>query len=148
MTLRRATLADAAAIARLHRASRLAAMPWLPDLHTPEEDLAYFRDEVVAAQDVWLLEAEGKLAAFAAVQSGWLNHLYVQPELRGCGHGSVLLDQAKSGQSSLRLWAFQRNAAARRFYEARGFVLLRLTDGADNEERMPDALYEWTAGPA
>ena len=28
----------------------------------------------------------------------------------------------------------------------RGFVLVRETDGRDNEERTPDALYEWAPG--
>jgi hypothetical protein len=35
-------------------------------------------------------------------------------------------------------------ASARRCYEARGFVLVRETDGTANEEREPDALYLWT----
>jgi hypothetical protein len=43
----------------------------------------------------------------------------------------------------LMLWTFQRNARARQFYEARGFVAAELTDGSRNEEREPDALYRW-----
>jgi putative acetyltransferase len=38
---------------------------------------------------------------------------------------------------------FQRNEAARRFYGRHGFHLVRLTDGAQNMEQEPDALYEW-----
>ena len=41
---------------------------------------------------------------------------------------------------------FQRNANARRFYEARGFALVRQTDGSDNEEKEPDALDLWRDG--
>jgi putative acetyltransferase len=44
----------------------------------------------------------------------------------------------------LRLWAFQRNAPARRFYEARGFIAKKFTDGATNMEREADVLYQWT----
>ena len=44
----------------------------------------------------------------------------------------------------LQLWTFQRNAQARRFYEARGFVVVEQTDGAGNEEKEPDARYLWT----
>ena len=44
----------------------------------------------------------------------------------------------------LHLWTFQRNAQARRFYEARGFALVKETDGAANEEKEPDARYLWT----
>ena len=43
--------------------------------------------------------------------------------------------------SCLSLWTFQRNAAARRFYERRGFTLVEETDGSRNMEKEPDALY-------
>ena len=45
--------------------------------------------------------------------------------------------------SGFRLWVFQRNVGAREFYEQHGFPLVELTDGSGNEEREPDALYEW-----
>ena len=39
---------------------------------------------------------------------------------------------------------FQKNDGARRLYERNGFRLVKLTDGADNMEREPDALYRWS----
>jgi len=39
---------------------------------------------------------------------------------------------------------FQKNTGAIRFYERHGFRLVKLTDGADNVEREPDALYYWS----
>ena len=36
---------------------------------------------------------------------------------------------------------------ALRFYEARGFRPVRFTDGADNEEQMPDVRYRWQRVP-
>jgi GNAT superfamily N-acetyltransferase len=68
----------------------------------------------------------------------------VLPSHQGRGAGTELLQIAKSAFERLQLWTFQRNAQARRFYEARGFVLIQETDGARNEEREPDALYLWT----
>jgi hypothetical protein len=44
------------------------------------------------------------------------------------------------------LWTFQQNDGARRFYERHGLRLIRLTDGEDNEEKTPDALYAWRRG--
>ena len=44
----------------------------------------------------------------------------------------------------LTLWTFQRNAQARRFYEAHGFVASEFTDCSHNEEREPDMLYAWS----
>ena len=38
---------------------------------------------------------------------------------------------------------FQRNNLACRFYEARGLVLIRQTDSAENAEKEPAALYLW-----
>jgi GNAT superfamily N-acetyltransferase len=65
------------------------------------------------------------------------------PPPRG-GVGTELLDVAKRASDQLELWTFERNAPARRFYEARGFALVEQTDGARNEEREPDARYLWT----
>lgn len=60
------------------------------------------------------------------------------------GVGAALLTVAKERRPrGVQLWVFQRNVGARRFYERHGFTLVRLTDGQDNEERVPDALYEW-----
>jgi hypothetical protein len=46
----------------------------------------------------------------------------------------------------LRLWTFQRNRDARRFYERQGFTLVKETDGSANEEKEPDAMYLWQSG--
>jgi len=43
----------------------------------------------------------------------------------------------------LTLWTFQRNAAARRFYEKHGFMVIKQTDGSANEQKEPDAMYRW-----
>jgi putative acetyltransferase len=60
------------------------------------------------------------------------------------GAGTQLIDAAKaSGIGALELWCFQANERARRFYEARGFHAIRFTDGAQNEEHMPDIRYRW-----
>jgi len=63
---------------------------------------------------------------------------------QGQGVGTSLLEIAQASHGLLQLWTFQRNAAARRFYEGRGFGLVRETDGSRNEEKEPDALYLWT----
>lgn len=70
-------------------------------------------------------------------------HLYVLPAYHRRGIGSNLLRRAMRDNDALSLWVFQKNVAARQFYEQFGFALIRTTQG-DNEEREPDALYRWT----
>jgi GNAT superfamily N-acetyltransferase len=144
LTLRRLTPADASDIARVHRVSFDDRLPWLSGIHTPDEDLAYFRDTVCATCVLWGGFEGQRLIGFIAFRDGWIDHLFVAPEHQGVGLGTRLLDEAKSAQSRLRLWTFQRNDGARNFYESHGFVQIDITDGSGNEEREPDVLYEWS----
>jgi len=142
LPIRRATPADIEAVARLHRAVRTACLPYLPELHTPEEDLRFFREHVFPTCTVWV-GGGTRVAGYCACRHGWADHLYVEPAAQGRGLGSALLNQAIVGRSHLKLWVFQRNISAIRFYTRRGFRLVELTDGSGNEEGEPDALYEW-----
>ncbi len=73
----------------------------------------------------------------------WIDQLYVDPASTRVGIGSALLEHAKRERpNGLKLWTFQSNVDARRFYEDHGFVAVATTSG-DNEEREPDVCYEW-----
>jgi putative acetyltransferase len=150
MLVRQASRDEADALAVILRVAMRTAMPFLPELHTSEEDRWFVGDVVFTRCDVWVAELEGRIAGFIAIGDELVEHLYVQPEHQGAGIGRALLDRAKELRpTGFRLWVFQRNAGARAFYEARGLRLVELTDGAGNEEREPDALYEWPgASPA
>ena len=91
---------------------------------------------------VWV-GGEAAIDGFCAWRSGWVDHLYIRPACHSQGLGTALLSRAMAAHSPLRLWAFQRNAQALRFYAARGFRVIQRTDGSRNEEREPDALLEW-----
>ncbi len=136
-------MGDAEAVARLFRTVRRACLPYLPDLHTPDEDLGFFRDRVFAECEVWVAQAEA-IDGFIAFRTGWVDHLYVHPERHRQGLGKALLALAMTTHAPLRLWVFQRNTAAIGFYLAHGFREIERTDGSRNEEREPDVLMEWT----
>jgi GNAT superfamily N-acetyltransferase len=60
--------------------------------------------------------------------------LYVEPTLTGCGIGSELIGLAQRVRpKGLRLWTFESNLGAQRFYERRGFRPMERAEG-DNEE--------------
>jgi putative acetyltransferase len=141
--LRRATPDDMAAVAVLHRHTVLTSLPFVPRLHTPQEDAAWFRERLYAANQVWLAEASGGLAGYIAFRPDFIEHLFIRPDAQGQGLGVLLLDKAKADTFELSLWTFQQNLRARRFYERHGFTAIRETDGADNEEKLPDVLYRW-----
>lgn len=130
------------AVALIHRTAFDRRLPWLAGLHTPDEDRAFFREHVLNECEVWGCHADA-LIGFIAFRSEWIDQLYVLPEHQAQGAGGALLDLAKSRAARLQLWTFQRNTGARRFYEKRGFIAIRETDGRDNEEREPDILYCW-----
>nr|WP_245003435.1 GNAT family N-acetyltransferase [Bradyrhizobium liaoningense] len=132
------------AVAQIHRIAFDQAMPWLAGLHTPEEDRWFYCERVFPTCQVWGRFDGGELSGIIAFSDGWVEQLYVRPAAHGLGIGTELLNVAKSACDRLELWTFQRNAPARRFYEARGFRLVEQTDGTRNEEREPDARYVWT----
>jgi len=126
--LRQLELADMDETARLHRAAFDQALPWLAGLHTPEEDRWFFRERVFASCEVWGAFDGGMMTGMLAFRNDWIDQLYVLPGAQGRGIGTGLVKVAQNSLDRLQLWTFLRNQRARRFYEARGFVLVRETD--------------------
>jgi len=146
MPIRPALEGDAGAIADLYLAAR-AEMSYLQRRHTETETRTWIRDVVLAELDVLVAHEGGLVLGFVAFGDELVEHLYVDPGAQGRGIGAALLAAVKERRpSGLRLWVFQQNADACRFYERHGFVCFLRSDGAENEEHEPDALYEWRPG--
>lgn len=143
--LRQLTIEDMDEAAAVHRISFDHALPTLAGRHTPEEDRWFFRERVFATCELWGYFDGQALLGIIAFHDGWIDQLYVLPPSQGRGVGTAVLQVAQSKFHHLNLWTFQRNVRARRFYEQRGFVLVKETNGAANEEREPDAKYSWSA---
>lgn len=141
--LRQLKIDDMDAAAAVHRAAYDDRLPWLAGRHSPDEDRRYFRERVFPACAVWGALEDTAVVGMIAFRADWIDQLYVLPNAQGRGWGTALLDVAKSAFPRLHLWTFQRNHLARRFYERRGFVLTRQTDGEANAEKEPDVLYLW-----
>jgi ribosomal protein S18 acetylase RimI-like enzyme len=129
--IRRATVADAAAIARVHVASSQFAYA---DILPPEtiaamsvaDKLSEWRELLDEGGVVWVAEVEGAVVGFASLESEHLTSLYVDPVAQGAGVGTALLAEAQSaGARTLDVLA--DSGQARTFYEARGW-----TDGGES----------------
>jgi len=140
--VRRARVGESDAIASLYRRTAEAEWSFLYP-HTPEEDRAFYRDRVFARCTVWAAVESGEIIGFCAVRAGWIDHLYVAQERHGRGVGQTLIAAALKGRRRVRLSTFQHNDRSRRLYRLQAFPEVRLTDGADNEEKEPDVLLEW-----
>jgi GNAT superfamily N-acetyltransferase len=150
VTVRRAGPEDADAIADLYTAAREHAVPQMPPaMHTNAEDRAYVAARLVEDDvTMWVAEAHTDdlpdLLGFASCTPTWLNGLYVRPDLKGQGIGSLLLDVVEATHpDGYELWVFESNIGARRLYERRGLVEVERTDGSGNEEKSPDIRMAW-----
>jgi ribosomal protein S18 acetylase RimI-like enzyme len=135
---------DAHTVAEVFIAS-FDTLTFLPKLHTNEETIDFIANKVMPDQEVLVAEEDGTIIGFLAMAHGdILEHLYVHPDSQCRGVGGALLERAKERMpGGFSLWVFQQNVQARRFYERHGLSLIERTEGDGNEERMPDARYEW-----
>lgn len=121
----------------------VARFDWMPNLHSRAEDIAFagrlidgHTVTIVCRDDDWPL-------GFLALSGETIDALYVTPEAQRLGLGAMLLRHAKARAKRLELWTFQANTDAQRFYTREGFVEVERSDGAENDENLPDIRYVW-----
>jgi len=153
LTMRQAVPGDGREIGALLDQTRRVSMPYLPTLHTPEEFVEFAEQRMVARWDTWVAEVglasgQTRIVGVMALNDEHVEQLFVLPPYQRQGIGTLLLAKAKElHPARLTLWVFQANVQARAFYGRHGFHVIRTTED-QNEERMPDALLEWTADGA
>jgi GNAT superfamily N-acetyltransferase len=145
--LRPAGDADADDIAALLIDTRSAFMPYAPSVHPEHELRDWVRTRLIPAGGVWVAEVDGQVVATMATEAAgdgsWITQMAVTPALIGRGLGSLLLAHALNTLAlPIRLYCFQQNTGARRFYERHGYVAVEFSDGQGNEEGCPDVVYE------
>ena len=138
---------DAARVAQLLIDTRARFMPYAPSVHRDDELREWVATTLLPSGGVLVAMAQGQvvgaMATVRGVDSAWITQMAVDPALVGRGLGSVLLAHALTTLPwPIRLYTFQANGGARRFYERHGFTAIAFSDGRDNEERCPDVLYE------
>ncbi len=149
--IRPATRTDAEQVAAVYLASRKAFLGFAPLVHTDNEVRHWIRDHLIPSGGVSVAvpgdppaSPVGMMALSYAGAIGWIDQLYLHPSVTGGGIGARFVARAKAELGSpIRLYTFQDNERARRFYESHGFRALEFHDGSENEEGCPDVLYEW-----
>ena len=142
--IRAARVADAAAVAALHRRAR---RPWAaftdawepPGVTVWAERLAGDEAETVVFDD-------GEVRGFLSIAGDEVRALYVDPPSQRRGVGAALLAHAAAerraaGDGSLVLWVFAANERARAFYAARGWTAEPATLAPDPATGAPEIRY-------
>ena len=146
-SVRAAKAEDARRVADLLIDTRAAFMPYAPSAHPEPEVREWVASHLVPTGGVVVADVDGQIVGTMAttVEDGvsWITQMAVDPRVVGKGIGSVLLAHAiEALPRPIRLYTFQQNVGARRFYERHGFLAIEFTDGEGNEEKCPDVLYE------
>lgn len=115
---------------------------WMPRIHTRAEDLS-FAGLMIERGWVTLSETDAVITGFIARNAETIHALYVAGDCRNRGHGAALLEHMQQANPVLGLWTFQANTGAQAFYARHGFVEVERTDGAGNDEGLPDIRLEW-----
>jgi GNAT superfamily N-acetyltransferase len=141
---RAASLDDASAILGIFNRAKAEAMPWLPKVHTDEEDRWWVANKLIPENDVTVALRDGEPVAFCALSKEMLEQLYVDPSAQRQGIGRRFVQVAKIKRpEGFRLYCFKQNEPAVEFYRSQGLVIVDEGDGSGNEEGLPDLLFEW-----
>lgn len=147
INLRRADLTDATVLAHILISSRQVFLPYAPLKHSAAAMQTWVAETLLPSGGCTVAMVAGKVVGVLATshdgQVHWIDQLYLDPAYVGKGIGRQLLQHALEQVSCpVRLYTFQQNTTARRFYESHGFIALEFGDGSGNEEKCPDVLYE------
>lgn len=141
MRITRARMTDVRPLA-LIMAEWIRETAWMPKLHTEPEDLKYIR-HLIDHKEVTVFRNWLGPQGFLARDGAIVHCLYIRRTIRGRGYGKRLLDRVKGIEPRLELWCFEANTRAQAFYLREGFREAERTDGAGNDEKLPDIRFVW-----
>ena len=116
--------------------------------HTLADAQNFFRTRIVPTCEVWVAARSVELQGVLFLEAPWIRGFAVFPEFQRQGIGTALLRKVRErSPGELRLYTFQRNVAARAFYEKHGFAVVAL-GVSPAPELEPDVEYHWVARPS
>jgi ribosomal protein S18 acetylase RimI-like enzyme len=145
LTIRKMAETEHRMVVELWHATKKQAYPYLPleQARTLEDDLEFFQRRLIPTCDIWVAEEGGRVVGFLAIQSSYIDRLYVLPGVQRLGIGSALIRRAMElSPAGLELHTHQKNLAACRFYERQGFRAVK-SGTSPAPESEPDVEYHW-----
>lgn len=134
--IRTATAEDIPRLTDIWRRAAMRAHPFIPAGFWASRAEAMAR-RLAVAEELEVLEVEGRAIGFAALDGDHLEALYIDPEVQSYGHGSRLMAHAMARHAQLTLCVYSRNVRAVSFYHRLGFH-------AVDQRREPEAGEEET----
>ena len=116
----------------------------IPLVHNVEERADYGR-WLLEHTSVTMIHNNSDVVGFLAVEKHIIQALYIKKDFQGFGFGQAAIKFAQKQFEELRLWVFQSNIGAQRFYRRLGFQIVKMSDGQDNDYNLPDVFYCWKA---
>ena len=114
----------------------------IPLVHNVEERADYGR-WLLEHTRVTMIHNSSGVVGFLALEKHIIQALYIKKDFQGFGFGQAAIKFAQKQFKELRLWVFQSNIGAQKFYQRLGFQVVEKSDGEDNDYRLPDVFYCW-----
>ena len=114
----------------------------IPLVHNVEERADYGR-WLLNHTRVTMIHNSSGVVGFLALEKHIIQALYIKKDFQGFGFGQAAIKFAQKQFEELRLWVFQSNIGAQKFYQRLGFQIVEKSDGEDNDYRLPDIFYCW-----
>jgi len=114
----------------------------IPLVHNVEERADYGR-WLLEHTRVTMIHNSSGVVGFLALEKHIIQALYIKKDFQGFGFGQAAIKFAQKQFKELRLWVFQSNIGAQKFYQRLGFQIVEKSDGEDNDYRLPDIYYCW-----
>lgn len=119
--IRPATAEEIPGLVDIWLRASIRAHPFIPEAFWSSRAEAMARENLPQAEEVAVLEVEGRVIGFAALNGDHLEALFIDPEVQSYGHGSRLMAHAMAGHERLTLCVYSRNVRAVSFYHRLGF---------------------------
>ena len=114
----------------------------IPLVHNVEERADY-GCWLLEHTSVTMIHNSSGVVGFLALEKHIIQGLYIKKDFQGFGFGQAAIKFAQKQFKELRLWVFQSNIGAQKFYQRLGFQIVEKSDGEDNDYRLPDIFYCW-----